>query len=155
MPDYDLCCLFCLCSVVYTPIPLRSYPQPMTHIHHPRPSLHLPPLHRHYRFRILSKCLNTVTFASRNRSTQFRIHGSSYLSSAPCDTFVMHLRKHTSVRLCIELCSRAFWLSATANCCRSWRSAGESLDGSMSVADELEKSMVADFLCVVDVKCIV
>lgn len=67
-----------------------------------------------YRVRILSKCRRTVTFASKNRSTQFLTHGSSYRSRGPEEIFETHFLKHTSVRLwiavedvsiCLDFCS--------------------------------------------------
>jgi hypothetical protein len=52
-------------------------------------------------FRIASKCLITVKFASKNRSTQFCAQLSSFFSSLPLRIEpVMHLRQQMSVRLC-------------------------------------------------------
>jgi len=51
---------------------------------------------------IISNCFNTNPFASIKRSTQFCMHGSSYLSNFPEVIFeVMHLRKQRSVRVWI------------------------------------------------------
>lgn len=61
------------------------------------------PLHAYELVLIFSSCLSTRLLASINRSTQFCMHGSSYLSSLPPEIFdVMHLRKHMSVRECID-----------------------------------------------------
>ena len=49
-------------------------------------------------FLIISNCFSTRVFASIKRSTQFCMHGSSYLSNFPCLMVeVMHLRKQMSV----------------------------------------------------------
>jgi hypothetical protein len=52
-----------------------------------------------YAVLIDSSCFKMRLFASMNRSTQFCMHGSSYLSSLPPEILeVIHLRKHMSVR---------------------------------------------------------
>lgn len=56
---------------------------------------------------MLSSCLNTTLFASRKRSTQFCMHGSSLRSSLPEEILlVMHLRKQMSVKVWIAVWPR-------------------------------------------------
>jgi hypothetical protein len=68
----------------------------------PSPFLFLPsPRTSPYWFRIISKCLMTVKFASINRSTQFAVHDSSPFSSFPLRIVpVTHFFQQTSVREC-------------------------------------------------------
>lgn len=48
---------------------------------------------------IASNCFSTKLFASMNRSTQFCMQGSSYLSSLPDEILeAIHFLKHISVR---------------------------------------------------------
>lgn len=60
---------------------------------------------------ICSRCLSTVMLASMKRSTQFCMHGSSYLSSLPeLILLVMHFLKHVSVRAWIAVWAWLAWL---------------------------------------------
>jgi len=68
-------------------------------------------------FLIASRCLMTVKFASRKRSTQFCVHVSSFLSSFPLRIVpVTHFLQQMSVREWTDCCILAFWLSFTMNC---------------------------------------